>query len=143
MRARFDDCKTITDQSKARQLVADGERELFNKQHYQPKKCKSRPMLLGYTETVRMFLIIIICLHWRSCEQRWRMRVRTRGFAAGLDFGLLASFGEGPVSRLFCASRATQTRVCSLVGKAVWQARSERPSPLNVVTNYKCSTINL
>lgn len=41
MRARFDENKCLTDMGKAKQLIADGERELFEKQHYQPKKCES------------------------------------------------------------------------------------------------------
>ena len=39
MRARFDQHRNEKDPAKVAQLVADGERELFEKQHYQPKKC--------------------------------------------------------------------------------------------------------
>lgn len=39
MRARFDE-NVKKDLNKGIQLVEDGERELFSKQHYQPKKCK-------------------------------------------------------------------------------------------------------
>lgn len=39
MRARFDE-NVKKDLSKGVQLVEDGEKELFSKQHYQPKKCR-------------------------------------------------------------------------------------------------------
>uniref|UniRef100_A0A182M5J7 NADH dehydrogenase [ubiquinone] 1 beta subcomplex subunit 9 n=1 Tax=Anopheles culicifacies TaxID=139723 RepID=A0A182M5J7_9DIPT len=39
MRARFDQHRNEKDPAKVAQLLTDGERELFEKQHYQPKKC--------------------------------------------------------------------------------------------------------
>lgn len=40
MRERFDKHKNERDPAKIAQLLADGERELFETQHFQPKKCK-------------------------------------------------------------------------------------------------------
>lgn len=40
MRDRFDQNKNMKDMAKARELLMAGERELFEKQHFQPKKCK-------------------------------------------------------------------------------------------------------
>jgi NADH dehydrogenase (ubiquinone) 1 beta subcomplex subunit 9 len=39
MRERFDQNRNIVDFRRAQQIVAEGEKELFEKQHYQPKKC--------------------------------------------------------------------------------------------------------
>ncbi|XP_035914894.1 NADH dehydrogenase [ubiquinone] 1 beta subcomplex subunit 9 [Anopheles stephensi] len=43
MRARFDQHRNEKDPAKVAQLVADGERELFEKQHYQPRKFPMSP----------------------------------------------------------------------------------------------------
>jgi hypothetical protein len=40
MRQRFEENRNIKDMRVAKQLLEDGEQELFNKQHYQPKKCE-------------------------------------------------------------------------------------------------------
>lgn len=40
MRDRFDQNRNITDPNLAVKLVEEGERELFETQHFQPKKCK-------------------------------------------------------------------------------------------------------
>lgn len=39
LRARFDENKNVKDARQAQKLLIDGERELFEKQHFQPKKC--------------------------------------------------------------------------------------------------------
>ncbi|XP_055644184.1 NADH dehydrogenase [ubiquinone] 1 beta subcomplex subunit 9-like [Toxorhynchites rutilus septentrionalis] len=43
MRARFDAHKNENDPTKIAQLVADGERELFETQHFQPRKFANSP----------------------------------------------------------------------------------------------------
>lgn len=40
MRHRFEENRKVTDMAKAAQLLAAGEQELFNTQHYQPIKRK-------------------------------------------------------------------------------------------------------
>lgn len=40
MRQRFEENRNVTDMAKAAQLLAAGEQELFNTQHYQPIKRK-------------------------------------------------------------------------------------------------------
>lgn len=39
MRKRFDDNKNIKDMRVAKELLQKGEEELFQKMHWQPKKC--------------------------------------------------------------------------------------------------------
>jgi hypothetical protein len=40
LRQRFEENRNVKDMRVAKQLLEDGEQELFKKQHYQPKKCK-------------------------------------------------------------------------------------------------------
>lgn len=40
MRKRFDDNKNIKDTRLAKELLEEGEKELFSKQHWHPRKCK-------------------------------------------------------------------------------------------------------
>lgn len=40
LRDRFDKNRNVNDMMQASALVVAGERELFEKQHFQPKKCK-------------------------------------------------------------------------------------------------------
>lgn len=40
LRQRFEENRDIKDMRVAKQLLEDGEQELFKKQHYQPKKCE-------------------------------------------------------------------------------------------------------
>lgn len=40
MRARFDENKNVQDLRVAKELIANGEEELFMKQHWHPRKCK-------------------------------------------------------------------------------------------------------
>lgn len=40
LRQRFEENRNIKDMRAAKQLLEDGEQELFEKQHYQPKKCE-------------------------------------------------------------------------------------------------------
>lgn len=54
MRSRFDQNKDLNDIRKARELLVSGERELFEKQHYQPKKCELFPKLEEF--------LIIMCV---------------------------------------------------------------------------------
>lgn len=40
LRQRFEENRDVKDMRVAKQLLEEGEQELFNKQHYQPKKCE-------------------------------------------------------------------------------------------------------
>lgn len=40
LRQRFEENRNVKDMRIAKQLLEDGEQELFEKQHYQPKKCE-------------------------------------------------------------------------------------------------------
>jgi len=40
LRQRFEENRDVKDMRVAKQLLEDGEQELFKKQHYQPKKCE-------------------------------------------------------------------------------------------------------
>lgn len=46
MRKRFDDNKDIKDMRLAKELIAKGEEELFLNQHWQPKKCKLKLLVV-------------------------------------------------------------------------------------------------
>lgn len=41
MRARFDENRNERDFRKAQDLLSDGEKELFENQHTQPRKCRN------------------------------------------------------------------------------------------------------
>ena len=47
MRARFEENKHEVDMRKAKKLLIEGERELFQKRHPQPLKCMSLVLPLG------------------------------------------------------------------------------------------------
>jgi hypothetical protein len=40
LRQRFEENRNVRDMRVAKQLLEEGEQELFKKQHYQPKKCE-------------------------------------------------------------------------------------------------------
>lgn len=52
MRERFDLNRNVNDPDKARELLDAGELELFQKQHYQPKKC-----------TYTLIVVIVSCYY--------------------------------------------------------------------------------
>lgn len=54
-----------------------------------------------------------------SCKQpRWHSLWPWDRFT-GLGFRLLASIGEGSISRFLCATRTTQTGICYMVGETI------------------------
>lgn len=56
MRDRFDKTRSVIDERRALKLVEDGEQELFENQHYQPRQCKV------YICHKINFHLILICL---------------------------------------------------------------------------------
>lgn len=57
MRARFEENRKVKDMAKAAHLLAAGEQELFNTQHYQPIKCKL------CLELVYSIFILLMCFN--------------------------------------------------------------------------------
>ncbi|KAL5282046.1 NDUFB9 family protein [Megaselia abdita] len=52
LRKRFDDNKTVSDMRTASELLAAGEKELFETQHFQPKKFANSPGGCAYAREV-------------------------------------------------------------------------------------------
>lgn len=46
MRQRFETNKNVQDMRIAKELIANGENELFNKAHWHIRKCKTTPCVL-------------------------------------------------------------------------------------------------
>lgn len=48
MRQRFEENRNIVDERKALKMVEDGEKELFENQHYQPRLCKISSLMSDF-----------------------------------------------------------------------------------------------
>lgn len=73
------------------------------------------PIIWNNRDWIISHFVISIC----SCQQpRWKC-LWQRNWITGLGLGLLASTRESSISGLFCSTRATQERVCHMVGKTI------------------------
>lgn len=101
MRDRFDKNRNIIDYREIERIVADGEEELFLKQHPQPRKFANSPGGVAFEREVVPPDWIVD--YWHPLE-----KAMVRKVPKCLSMGLISVF---PVPRLFRSSRATQEGV--------------------------------
>lgn len=130
MRKQFDDNSSIKDMRIAKELIVKGEKELFDKAHWHPRKCK---FINCFENNTNLLTYMWLCSPWFT----WGCCLCQGSPTSRLGSWLLASYWKGTISGLLRSSRATQNRVHASMAEEIWQDNCTT----SLIFQIKCSVI--